>query len=596
MRAVVWRSRTLAMALVFAAAGFCLALTSPDQGGPGASMRAVGTGTPLRFTVPPVASVPAEFDLGDAAFGSTITRYITAEGGLRPYRFRSEGKYSLANVIEGYQTTLQLGLSGVLAGSLPPRQYTPPPNKEPLPFPAKTVTNTEGFRFQVSVMDAKGTNLQETRTGMFNLFLVDSKIFHFAIDRLPDARLGANYLASLDVVGGRGATTYSLLSAADATTGAPVASNDLGVFLTSDGAVTGCPLLVGVFALKVRCTDSRNQWALSRNQLATDQVFNLIVRDEPFTSSDMLTTQCKVRGDMRTETRDMLSYRGLVNMLGQDTVNLVNSDFTFRLGGVAISGRLDTKGQFATVLADRSIVKVKVNVTRGTVDVTIKQGSFSTRLEAPSLKAGLNRKPVQVTIGDAVACSEVLDFDTDLAGTRYALNYRLGNTGANAAGAFQITSVKGKDGTTLSGLPGDAWRVCFLALPRSGVRDPAGRKQGFDHVSSATVRIGSSFSQFLTGAPLRVTAGGIKFGGSTPDGVRRFVLGTKSFVGRLDTSVLSTKITGIPLASEAPRYGTVFFPLGLDLVRGAGEAPFSGEHARHIFGLKNQYRDQPPKR
>ena len=48
-------------------------------------------------------------------------------------------------------------------------------------------------------------------------------------------------------------------------------------------------------------------------------------------------------------------------------------------------------------------------------------------------------------------------------------------------------------------------------------------------------------------------------------------------------------------ASGSPKSGNVFFPLGVDLVRLSG-APYTGEHARRIFGYKNQYRDTPPKR
>ena len=39
--------------------------------------------------------------------------------------------------------------------------------------------------------------------------------------------------------------------------------------------------------------------------------------------------------------------------------------------------------------------------------------------------------------------------------------------------------------------------------------------------------------------------------------------------------------------------GTLFFPLGIDLTRGTTLAPFTGEHARRIFGYKTQYTDQP---
>jgi hypothetical protein len=64
----------------------------------------------------------------------------------------------------------------------------------------------------------------------------------------------------------------------------------------------------------------------------------------------------------------------------------------------------------------------------------------------------------------------------------------------------------------------------------------------------------------------------------------------------IDTNILSTKETGLPAASQSAAYGPLFFTLGVDLNRGASKAPYAGEHARRIFGLKNQYRDIPPAR
>src|SRR4051812_7775590 len=100
MRVVVWKSRTIALGLVFAMAGFCLAISNSPDDSHSAGSRAVGSALPLRFTNPLVAGFTNEYDLGDACFGSLVTRFITAEGGLKPYRFTSTGPVSLANVIE----------------------------------------------------------------------------------------------------------------------------------------------------------------------------------------------------------------------------------------------------------------------------------------------------------------------------------------------------------------------------------------------------------------------------------------------------------------------------------------------------------------
>lgn len=586
MRVVVGKSRVIAMGLVFAAAGFCVAVSNTEPAsGPQAGTRAVGSYLPLRITNPLLSGFNNEYDLGDACFGSTITRYVAAEGGLRPYRFTSFGSQSLANVTEGFRTTLQFGLSGVLAGSLPTLVSG---------FPAKTATGAPGFRFFVQVQDAQGTN-GATASGFFNLFLVDCvDIFKFAMDQIPSARLAASYLTKVEVLGGNGATTFSLVSV----TGPGVTSaKDLGIYVASDGTIMGRPLKLGTFSLTVRCVDAGQKIANSRDNSRPDQVFALVVGDNPVTTSDSTTLQCSVRGDLTGGARDTLRYKGLVNILGQDDFQLLNSEFSFRLAGVGFSGRLDTKGRFSAILRDRSKVSVKINASKGTADVSISNGAFTTGLgfntTPPTL--GITRLPLQITIGDAIASSEVLDFDTDVNGSRYGLNYRLGRQGANPAGGFQIYSVRGKDLPTFSGLPGDAWRSGFLAMPRVGVTNASGLKQGFDGVNAATVRIGANFIQNLTSATLHTSSSSIRFSGTIADGVKRFSLNTKSFAGKLQTNVISSKTTNILPAISAPKAGNIFFPLGVDFVR-IGGAPYTGEHARRIFGLKTQYRDVPPKR
>ena len=62
----------------------------------------------------------------------------------------------------------------------------------------------------------------------------------------------------------------------------------------------------------------------------------------------------------------------------------------------------------------------------------------------------------------------MLDFESSVSGTQYAFNFTLGRNGTDASGGFQIVSIKGSDGATFSGQPGDAWRVGFVAQPRAG--------------------------------------------------------------------------------------------------------------------------------
>ena len=71
-------------------------------------------------------------------------------------------------------------------------------------------------------------------------------------------------------------------------------------------------------------------------------------------------------------------------------------------------------------------------------------------------------------------------------------------------GNFQIISALGKDGLTLSGTRGDAWRVKFMVIPRFGV-DPS---PGLDALSSINVRIGQNFIQRIPATQFTSTQGG----------------------------------------------------------------------------------------
>ena len=585
----LWKSHALALSLVFAVAGFCHAIntSSPVQPGASAGARAVGTNIPLNFTNPPVAGFGTntapqntqDFDLGDACFGSVITRFITAEGGLKPYRFTSIGPLSLQNVVAGTPNSLQLGLSGVLAGSAPLA----------ISAASTTITGAPGLRFFVQVQDAKGST--STSSAFFNLFLVDCRTsFAFATpSQLPFGRLATSYSSVIAVVGGTPAYIFS-------TPGVPDGQVVPGLFLTSDGALFGRPLALGTFTFTVHCVDARKTVALNRAHTAPDQAFTITINDNAFNSTDVVTLSCSVKGANPTNGGDSLRYKGLINVLGQDTFSLLNSDFSFRIGSVVYAGRMDKRGQFKQTFPDHSKFTAKINTRSGTLNVSIRDGSFATALNAGALvDHGTARKPLEVVVGDAVDSSEILDFDSSVRGNGYGLNFALGRSGTNPAGAFQIYSVKGKDGITLGGQSGDAWQVNFFAVPRTAIANAKGQSAGFDDVTVATVRIGGNFSQTLNRASTSFGSPNFSFKGQITDGVKQISLTGQSFKGKLTTNVLNQIATSIPLASQAPGFGTHFFSLGLDLQRSGTGAPFNGEHARRIFGLGNQYRDVPPK-
>ena len=603
-------SRSIGLGVSFALLGFCLALASglSDDSSArqtsGDAARVVGSSIPLKFTNPLVVAPPAplvgtmppipanEFDLGDACFGSTIVRYVTAEGGLRPYRFKSSGTNNLASIIANTGSTLVLGISGVLAGSTP---GSLPSGIFPSPY--VTILKTQGLHFPVTVTDSFGTN-PNTVTANFNLFLFNSATtyFRFGTDTLPNARLDSTFSAHVDVLNGKAPVKISALSVTDAT-GAAVKLSDLGLYFGTNGNLMGKPLRVGTFTLNVRATDANNALAHSRkNQNANDQVMTLVVLDYPVTSSDAFAIQCSVKGYTGISGKDSLHYKGAINNLGNDQLALAGTAFSFSLGGVSFSGKLDKSGNYTAKLADKSSYSFKVNARAGSMDVKISKSSFLSGLELAGLTNGTLRRTVQIVLGDLIISSEVLDFTSQVDGTKYALNYQIGKKGVSASGGFEVVSVKGKDDVALNGLPGDAWRVGFLAQPRAGVTNPTGLLEGFDNIVSINVRIGSNFAQKITGGGIIGAGPAITFVGGAADGVKSFKLDAKTGKGSIQTRTLAFKDTAIPQAAQSLALSNIFFQLGVDLNRASKDATYMGEHARKIFNLGKYYSDTPPRR
>jgi hypothetical protein len=314
------------------------------------------------------------------------------------------------------------------------------------------------------------------------------------------------------------------------------------------------------------------------------------VNPNTVTASDLLTISCSIKGDSSGSATDTLKYVAAVNLLGQDVVALNNTDFAFRLGNIIYTGTLDSKASYKEKLSDGSQIKVSVSTKTGLLSVQISHGSFGAALDAANLIDGTTtRRPVQISIGDALLSSEVLDFDTRVTSSKYTLNYALGKAGANAGGAFQVKSVKGRDGKTSGGFAGDSWKIGFLCAAAASINTT--NSPGLDNVTAVTVRIGTSFKQALSG--LKSKGSSTKYSGRVADGITKFNLDAKKGMGSLQTTNLSTSLTGIPQAANAAAFGNVFFQLGLDITRTG--APFTGEHARRVFGLKNQYKDAAPK-
>jgi hypothetical protein len=172
------------------------------------------------------------------------------------------------------------------------------------------------------------------------------------------------------------------------------------------------------------------------------------------------------------------------------------------------------------------------------------------------------------------------------------MQYRLGGAGSPQTGAFQILSVKGADGKT--GTPistslsaplsaplaaaaapvapdGDAWDVSFIAVPRIGIEGGKTPAASISANTSATVRIGQSFSQQVS---LTKKAVILEFRGGKAAGINRFRINPKTLINRLQVNTIAETETGIlPAIVTKDLY---VFPLGLDLTG------FSGDTGRCI--------------
>jgi hypothetical protein len=188
--------RLFAFGALFAMLGFTYALATSSRSTDaeaGVSSRVVGSGA-LRFMAPVILDqadpLPDTFDLGDACFGTAITRYITVAGGVRPYRM------SAANLVPPLiapNSTITLGVSGWLSGSI-------------------AVATVPPLNFSVTAVDATGT-VPQSVTGNFqiNVMICPPGTFRFAVDRINNAILGQHYVAKLETLGGNQPVRFSVL-------------------------------------------------------------------------------------------------------------------------------------------------------------------------------------------------------------------------------------------------------------------------------------------------------------------------------------------------------------------------------------------------
>lgn len=578
--------RTLAFGVVLAMAGFCYAVNTAGQRSSGAAVeagdRAVGSNT-LHFTnalltgAPPLQ--PDTFDMGDACFGSQITRYLSAGGGLRRYSF-SEFNQSLVSQL-AVNSSLGLSAGGCLEGSIVAGSVSP------LVFQA-VVTDSAA----VSPFFAGG-NFQ------LNVMVCAPNDFRFAVDKINNGVLGQSYISKLEVLGGNKTVTFSVMPNTLTVNGQPKGNtgslDSIGLSLASDGTITGRPLQTGSVSFVARAVDSIKRIALDRQNAVQDQLVTFSIEDNNIVSCDYTTIAVSVKGDVGQFNKDTVTFSGYISTAGAAIRSLNGSDFMFVLGGATFKGRFNEKGQVVNarggplVFEDGSRMVCTVNSRSGQISGTIVKASLSKRLDAINITDRSTRRySVGVGLCALVHAADVLEFATKRNGDKFQIDYKLGKIGTPLAGGFQIIGVKGSDKLTVAGLTGVQWATKFLAIPRYGIDANA----GLDSLSSVTVRIGTRFVQKLTTLTSNAR-GDTQFSTKFPgESVLRLQLNSRNFRGQILTNPLSFQSTGIQPASVAGGASAANFTLGLDLDRTGSNADFSGEAAKHIStGQKSNRRN-----
>ena len=561
--------RTLAFALVMAMGGFCYATSTGKQAAVSRSFtvgqgRAIGS-TAMRFTNPlTTPGVPNDYDLGDACFGSVVQRYITVTGGIRPYH--------ISGIINGI-TSISIMQSGCVMGSV--------------------TSSTSPILTLITATDSASTQPQSIQsTFRLTMLACTANTFQFAVNNINDGVVGLSYISKIETVGGALPVVFSILPNTLTLNGVPVGVNAaleaVGLTMSTDGTITGRPLMAGQVQFKVRATDQSNRIAGARFGGGQDQVITLNIQANSLTSTDFTTLTCKVQGDVGRVGKDTITFTGLINLGGQPLRNLFNTEFEFRVGAAAFDGRFNVLGKVVNVnggpvvFADGSKMTANVDSRSGLVKGKITHATVGRAVNALNLPdRSTQRLGVGMLLCGFVIASDMIEFATHKVGDKFTLEYQLGKVGQPLGGAFQVTSVQGIDALDIAGEPASKWSIRFLAVPRFGV-DPT---PGFDAVSTVGIRIGTNFNQRISAAQLTSNKkGDIKLIGKQPDGasVSKFSFSASKFEGLIQTNALATIFTGM-LQARVAGGGSANFMLGFDLARTGSNSPYTGENSKVII-------------
>lgn len=583
--------RVVACTLIAGLAGFCYSIVSQadsgaatrDIGGSGASPRAVGSSA-LRFTNALSLTSPPDYDLGDGFYGSIMTRYITVTGGIRPYVYISPN----ISTVRGNFSSLDVMQSGCVMGTISPTTLI-----QDLVFTVIAADSTE--------LQAKSKSQQQTNispAGRFHLTLSSggAQTFRFGTDRINDGLLGQSYAAKIEALGGKGSVEYSIVAGTVSLNGAPFGTGSsleaFGFTLAQDGTLLGRALKAGTISFVARAKDSLGRTAKGRTVTTDDQLHSFTIADTQTTSTDSAVLSIKVKGNTAKLGGDSIAFACKFNFnnAGFGTINLANKRFTFILGANVYTGFLSATGKIINagggklVFADGSYMSGQVDGASGVIKGTISKANLSARLDAVNLAdRSLKRLPVGFFFCDFVISSNLVDFAAKHAGTKFSLDYVLGKTGTALGGNFQLLNLRAKDGFDIAGNPGTAWKVDFVAQPRTGVDDNA----AFNNLADPAIgiRINQGFTQLIKRSEIGTDSkGSLVFKSTLQTGVKSLKIKAGVFTGSIETFTISAAQTTIPQAiDKVADVDQTFFNLGIDVNRNAPDASWHGEGARSII-------------
>lgn len=572
MRKLAGQTRAALLGILFAMVGFSYAVATSQSlslSADGVGARGVGTSIALDFTNPFVAGAGSDRDLGDAAVGSSIVRYVRAKGGIPPYEFTSTGSPTLKSVIAS-NATLDLALSGKLAGSL-----------------GSTAISASPLRFRVHVKDSAGTN-GNVDTEIFRITLDSSGVFKFAISSLSEAVQLRPYVDTLSVINGNAPYTFTASGVTQVGNAQATTLENIGLSLSrDDGTVYGKVVRTGTITFTAKCIDAKGNSARSRDLSQIGQTITIAVLANTIITSDVVTTQMTIKLNTKKADSDAVSYKGIVNV-GNKAISSFNGDTVeIRVGGfITPAVALTDKGSFAT-------------------DKTIKTNTFKGKLSTKGLSAGFAKGDVQtdlgaitgstvrlavfVKIGDQIASAEILEFTVKSGGSGQTLTYKLGS-GA-LGGNFLITAVKGSDDKSAASTK---FAVQFLANPATGVQGSGTQDSTFEGADAADVSIGSNYANSIEVVESKLKVKSTEKRSSKDPVVTKLALDGLKGKGSVTTGPLLASSTGIQKAGDLGDGNSTNFPLNVTVRNVTNVIIFSGEGSATIFAKKTSYSMKNP--